>query len=358
MAKKKERRTARENARRRAEKRQKESEFGYLALPEGMSMLKVKKEGVKRLDFLPYMVTVDHNPYADKDTLHYERTFYTHRSIGTEPNTYICPQKTIGKKCPICEAKAKLSAAGFDDCDTEKEVEVRKKQISDLRPKERQIFNVIDMTDPDKGIQIWDVSFYLFGKKLDAQVRNIDEDEDYDGFMELKGGSTLKIGFEEKSFDKNKFYDVESIHFKPRKKDYGEDILEEVAHLDEILRILPYNELRKIFLQLEDDDDDEDGKKGTKERKKDAKKVEKDDKEDEFVYSSGYDDESSDDKTGDDDEDKTDDEDKDDKKGDDDGDNKCPFDHTFGKDNDKTDDCKTCEKKHFDIWDACDDASG
>ena len=82
----------------------------------------------------------------------------------------------------------------------------------------------------------------------------------------------MKCGVDEKSFGGKSFYEVSSIHFKPREKDYDEDILEETTCLDDILIIKDYDELKEILLQTTDDDDSGDkskGKKGRKSSKKD-----------------------------------------------------------------------------------------
>jgi hypothetical protein len=72
-----------------------------------VSLFAPNKEGMKRVDILAYEVGKG-NPEADEGDLHYERTFYVHRRIGSDNNDYVCPNKTAGKKCPICEYRNKL----------------------------------------------------------------------------------------------------------------------------------------------------------------------------------------------------------------------------------------------------------
>jgi hypothetical protein len=214
---------------------------GYLKLPQGATLFK-PKAGVHYLDILPYEAGKD-NPYADPGTLHWERTFYVHRGVGPNQEMVICPRMTRKARCPICEHRMKL----IQEANEENEELIR-----DLSPKQRQLFNVIDTKEPDKGVQILDISYHLFGKLLDARIRNSDEDEGWDRFFHLEDGFTLRVGFAEKSFGGFAYYEAESIDFKSRKESYDEEILQKVYCLDDLLIELPYEQIRTMFLQIDE----------------------------------------------------------------------------------------------------------
>jgi len=302
--KKKERKKERSTvstARRRSEQHKAGFEITSLSLPEGTNLFSLKSDKAVRLDILPYTVGKG-NPWADEGELHYERTYFVHRGIGVENNSYVCPQKILGKKCPVCEYRAKLA----------KDPDADEQLIKDLGPKERQLFNVIDTQNRDKGVQLWDISFHLFGKALDARIRNADEDDEYENFAELKDGLTLKLGIEEGHYGRISFFRVETIDFKSRKEDYDEDILEEVHNLDEVIKIIPYDELKKILLQTEEEDEDEKStsKKKSK-KKKSKKKQQQEDEEDEEEEDEEEDEEEEDEEEEDEDEEDEEEEDED-----------------------------------------------
>ena len=372
-------------AKRRAETHKTGFDNTAFELPEDMKQFSIKSDKALRLDIIPYEVG-EGNPFADKGELHYERTFYVHRGIGVDGTSYICLRKTNDEACPICEFRAKLTK----DPDADEDL------IKDLAPKERQLFNVINTKEKNKGVQLWEISFHLFGKTLDREVKNSDEEDNYENFAELEGGFTLKCGIEEKSFNRQSFYEVVSINFKPREEDYDEDILEQTTCLDDILIIKDYDELKDIFLHTVSDDDDGDEKKG---KGKKSKKDDDDKSSDNVGDTSGDDDNWEDNDrvivdvdgedfpgkiTSVDDDDNTvsvefDDGDsmddvpfddleaepekksKKDKKGKSKkgkkgkgggGDKKkCPHGGTFGKDTDELSECKDCL-----LWDKCDDA--
>ena len=365
-----------------AKRRAEEHKSGFVntsfEIPGDVKLFGLKSEKSPRLDIIPYEVG-EGNPFADKGELYYERTFWVHRGIGDDQTSYVCSRKTIGEPCFPCEYRAKLM----------KDPEADEDLIKDLAPKERQLFNIIDTKDRDKGVQLWEISFHLFGKTLDREIKNSDEDDGYERFADLENGFTLKLGVEESHQGKASWFTVVSVNFKPRKEDYDDDILEKTTCLDDILIIKEYDELKEIFLQTTDSDDDGDDDKGDKEVKK-SKKSKKKEKEEEpeepeesgwkvgdrvVVEIDGEDyageiteiDEDNDSATvefddGDtqdvafDDltEEKEPEKSKKDKKGEDENKGKkgkCPGGGVFGKDTDELEECADCP-----VWDECDDA--
>lgn len=261
-------------------RRQKEHKTGFqstcLNVPDGMSLFKLKSEGIKRVEIVPYTVG-EGNPYADPGDSYSERTFYVHKNIGANDNAYVCPNKTTqGKqKCPICEHRAELTRDPNADEDL----------IKQLSPKERQLWVVHDLSDREKGNQLWDVSFHLFGKQLDREINNADEDEDFHLYADPEEGYTLKLGVEEKAIGRTTFYAVESVGFKPRKSPLDEELLDAAPCLDDLLIILDYKKLKALFLETdEDDEDEEDDEEPRRKKKKRKKRKKKDETEDDIPF--------------------------------------------------------------------------
>jgi len=209
----------------------------YLKMPKGVKPFKVDKEGVYRLDFIPF-VALKGNPHADAGQLHYERTIFVHRDIGPNNDTMVCPNRTFGLPCPVCEFQKKLkSDDGADE-----------KLIKALYPKERQLFQVVDLDTRDKLVQPWDYSYHLFGKLLDARIRDQDEGDNYHLFYHLAKGFTLKVGFTEVKQGKRTWYEAETIDFKTREP-YGDKIMDEGFDLDAMLITESYDKLKELFFQ-------------------------------------------------------------------------------------------------------------
>lgn len=246
-----------------AERRLKEHKTGFdltaLTIPEGVNKFTPKKEGTYRLEVLPFEAG-DGNPYAKKGQLHFERTYFTHRGIGANQDSYVCLAKTSGKPCPVCEHRAKLAKDPKSD----------EQLIKDLSPKERQLWLIYDHGAPERGVQIWDVSFHNFGKHLDKKINNADEEdkEQYQKFADPEEGSTLKVGASEESMGGTKFLSFTDIEFKARKDALDPELVNHGVCLDDVVKETAYDKLKKIFLQTgEEDDDGEDEDKPAPKKK-------------------------------------------------------------------------------------------
>jgi len=209
----------------------------WLNLPEDAEFHEMTA-GTNIFDIVPYEITTEDDPKGAPEDLWYERTVWVHYDIGAEKKAYACPLRTSKKPCPICVYRAKLIE---DDSADEKTIE-------DLKPRERQIFNIIP--DGEEDVKLYTTSAFLFGKKLRREV-NESPDEWVGGFSDLEGGSTLQVRYIEKKLGKNKFLEADRIDFLER-DDFGEEILDRTYDLNAILRVLPYDELEKILFELEE----------------------------------------------------------------------------------------------------------
>lgn len=352
---------------------------GWLDLDKDVEFFQPKK-GINKFDILPYQVTAKNHPEVEKGDFWYQRTVWVHYNIGAEEKNYICPFKTMNKKCPICQHRAEL----------ERDPDVDEKIVKALRPREREIFNIRH----DGEVKLMTLSYHNFGKMLEEEVR--EGEEDYENFAELEDGYTIKVRFGEEKIGTNKYLNATRIDFISR-KDIDDSILDDVFDLDEILNVLSFKELKKIYFEADADEEDEDEEKKSKKKKRkkktsrkskrrskkdddDSSDDEDEDEEDDDSSNEDDDDEDdedldSDDDEDDDDSDEDDDEDddeedeeedeedeeddeeeddddedeEDDEEDEDDSDEEdCPYGHEFGVDTNDEDDCDDCEN-----WSEC-----
>ncbi len=276
MGKKKSRSSIRDKVRQRAQDQENEGgQSTWLNLPEDSEVeFFSPKKGTNILDIVPYEVSAENHKYMEPGDLWYEKTIWVHFGIGPEEKTIICPLKTAWKPCPVCQYISELS----------KEPELTKKeekQIQNYKPKQREMFNVIDLNDDedDDGetkVKLFTFSYHNFGKVLEEEIRE-DDTEEYGKFADLEGGYTLKVRFKEASFKGNKYFETSRIDFEEREEDYDEDILESTLDLDDCIIILSYEDIESIFLGLDsdEDEDEEEEKSSKKKKKKDKKKGKK-----------------------------------------------------------------------------------
>lgn len=236
-----------------------------IEVPEGISVF-IPKAETYRFDIVPYLVktgkeTPGGNPYARKDTWYWERTYYVHRRVGPNGESWTCPSKTAGKRCPICEHRAALAKKNDSD----------PKLVKSLAPQERQLFLIhLRGDENDSGVMLYESAYRKsFGELLDRRRAKAAEDEvEKTDFDDPEAGATLVVEYEEETIsnkqsgDSFKFIRASSIEFRPRKNGLDERILEHGIDLDAIIKILSYDKLKALFFQEvseEDEDEDDEG---------------------------------------------------------------------------------------------------
>lgn len=219
----------------------------YLDLPENVRLLKLPDDRpFITLDVIPFL-----SDHGGETRLLSDVKYSLHKNIGL-PNarSYICPRKTFGKPCPICDAMFKLD---FNDPD---ERAIR----NEIRPKERLLYFVRWLDGPEETKQtlfILDQSDFVFGdlikNKLMARDRNDPVEAKWTRFPDLMEGFMLKISLRAEEFRRSKYIKPVGIDFKPRSYQYASTPEEEEAFLSTVpdlykcLHVLPYDELNAIF---------------------------------------------------------------------------------------------------------------
>jgi len=258
------------------------SKMGYFVLPKNVRLFKETPGSKVKMDFLPYIVTDPNHPdknaeygIAEVGQQWYKRPFKIHRGIGVSNEYVVCPT-SVGKKCPICEFRAKRQKEGAP-----------KEELQALNAQSRNLYIIIPkgVKDFEEVPHVWEMSQFLFQDKLNEEI---EEDEDNACFPDLEEGKTLRIRFTEEVFAKNKYAGIGRIDFQERDEAYPESILKEVPNLDEVLQILSYKELEAKFYEVEpgdeDEDEDDEGKhKSSSKSKKHQVKSLDDDEEDDTV---------------------------------------------------------------------------
>jgi len=230
------------------------SRYGHLNLPRGVNIYKETPGGRVRLDILPYEVTDPKHPDRNDEQdvavpgeLWYKRPYNLHRNVGVDGDTAVCPT-SVGKRCPICDYRAKRMKEGASYQDEE---------IKALKASLRNLYVIVPLDSKDHAAEphIWDISQFLFQAKLNDEI---EEDESYGVFPDLEEGLTLKIRFSEEKLGNNTFAETSRIDFESRDEPYGEEILDKVPNLDEVLVIHSHDQLEAKFFELEDEPKPED----------------------------------------------------------------------------------------------------
>ena len=201
------------------------------------------------IDIIPYKITEWHPRVvmgkAQAGTWGYVFPAWMHDNVGPNKDRYICLAKTYGLLCPICEYRNQR--AGQPDATDE--------EIKALRPKQyaTEIYNIIDRNQMDKGVQIWVVSGYHFGRHIETMSHQpaalgggkivytnwrMGTPPDY-----MDGGR--HIGFSVKMSGQNQDFSAHTFHH--RKADIPVQYLQQAYCLDDLVHVPTYEEVRDVF---------------------------------------------------------------------------------------------------------------
>jgi hypothetical protein len=259
------------NVREIAEKQQRGFSPASVVLPKGVRSFSFREEKVYKLNPIAY-VAGDHNPNAKAGFTTHELTYYTHSGIGLEPRDHhCCLRMNWGEPCPVCEEAQRLRDQGAD-WDT----------IKSLAHRKRQLCQWVDQRDQDKGIQVFEGSYYRgFGELLDEKLLQAAEEDPESpilSFCDPNGGMFLHVRAKKQSFKTEggaaSYISPTNIEMVPR-DGISQDLFDKAIDLESVLKKLSYEELDEILHQTggkkkakakardddedEDEDEDEDG---------------------------------------------------------------------------------------------------
>lgn len=214
------------------------------------------KEDDHEIYIVPYIVG-DNHPRLKSGRVDFVLDVFVHRKVGINEDTIICLNRTYKEKCPICEYQAKLKED--DDPDTD--------LIKSLNPTRRNIFNIVccdSEKEMDKGVQVWDVSQWLFTNPLEelAHKKKSGGEILYADVNEGKIISFRKKGTGVTSTEYTAF------EFKDR-DEIPDEILEAAHCLDELVHKPSYEEVASIFFP------DKSEEKEEKEEKEESRPMKK-----------------------------------------------------------------------------------
>ena len=216
----------------------------------------------------------DKNGIATPGEWWYKLPFRIHKDVGVRNEKVVCPA-SFGKPCPICDYRAKLKKEDGDD-DEIKALNTSERDMYAIKPKASKKLK--------DQIYLYDASDFKFQEVFRSQLKR---DERWETFPHPEEGCSLKVVYDEATFNGNKYAEPTRFDFVDRKKPLDDSLLDEVPNLEDCLNILSYDELKAKFFdaEVDDDEDEKPRKKGAKEEpaKKTRKPepVEEEDEEDE-----------------------------------------------------------------------------
>ena len=364
----------------------------YYNLPEGVEDFRIGNE-ITKFDILAFRLNPTTNSVAQTISddsfpkyevggnifsIYYSAPYFLHKYQRAPKNQmemlyerdalfkleekFVCPNKTYGKPCPVCDAEweYKQSIKGENWKDPE-----IKEQLKKFNVVKYHLYWVYDYSD--KQYKVWNVCEYDFAKLVKMELSMLDDEDETDDdsrFWEWDSdGRTLKVGSEKTAFGSKEspYYKPQKIMFKPRACEHDENVLAKtLVDPSEFLVAKTPNEISEFLKvpeidmttteepktwepktetsekpkeEAKDDDDNLDygeSKKAAKPKTKKVGRPKKETPKEPKVEEPNEPEASKEEATG-----------------------KCPFGHTFGSADmdDIKDDCDKCDA---DLWAECD----
>jgi hypothetical protein len=160
---------------------------------------------------------------------------YVHQNIGPGKEDIVCPARNYGLPCPICE--------DIDTTYADAEYEAYQK----IATKRRCAYQVVVYSDNQekKGIQIWEVSYKYSQEPILLQATN-PRTGGVEPFSDPDVGSSISF-----QVANNKYRNIAGHKLVPRDYKISDEILSATRALDQDIILLPYDEIKRMYLATE-----------------------------------------------------------------------------------------------------------
>jgi hypothetical protein len=198
------------------------------------------KEGVNRIDIVPYLVTTNKHPYkVEQGYTDHLLEIWVHRRVGPSSGTFLCLTKYNGTACPICEEREALKGKPGVSDDT----------ITAMYPKKRCWYNVINLDLPEEkqDIMIFEEAYNLFEKEILAKAGF--KKDGFVTYWDLEQGMSVLFNATQMNSKKGKYFSYRIEEFE-RRAPYKDTILKETYPLDAMLIVPTYDEVRNAHLGI------------------------------------------------------------------------------------------------------------
>ena len=241
-------------------------DFNIFTLPTNLKMFAPTENGAVMFDVIPYKIISKHNwAISQGAKIGDEEVFanvFVHNNIGPNKRKVICPSKTFGGRCPICEHQQEMAKQhGW------KHIEVKS-----LFPKQRLVFNLeVFDADGNKTHQLFDVaqfkgatpSFYDMvlaaadKVKLKKKLQNV-------RWADIATGMTIGASVQMKDEvagekTKKPFATLFNVSLGEREEQYTPTIFKTSIDPMSIAKVMTTAEIEKLFFAADSSEEDEDG---------------------------------------------------------------------------------------------------
>jgi hypothetical protein len=188
----------------------------------------------------PNNVRVLSNWKGEPDGDFFRETAY-HKNLGPDRDKQaVCLIREGGDFCPVCDYIKKLySTKVREDAELAKSIKAQ----------HRVLFNVVDLDDSSKGVQVW-----MTGSDILEQILGYDANPKYEDVTDPENGRNLVVNFTEKTKSKTGFNDYKVQPDPERSAISNPEWLMGMVDLDSIVKVTSVeNMLELLGVESEDE---------------------------------------------------------------------------------------------------------
>jgi len=216
--------------------------FNKAKVPENVSFWKCGS-GKHIIDILPFVAGPNvPNKNVDEGDVEYVIDVWVHRNVGPKEDSFVCPTRTWGEPCPICEDL--------------KENEYDEEYVKGMRSKRQSVYLVWvhdSAKEEEEGIKIFNTAHFFMQNHLD-ELAEIPRGGGVIIFSDLDEGKSVAFtrkgtGAGNTQFLGHKFVD--------RPEPIPDDIVDQIFSLDECIDMRPtYDEMADSYFGKEEKDEE------------------------------------------------------------------------------------------------------
>jgi len=222
--------------------------------------------GTRLVDILPYKVTTDNHPSGTpKGGIDYVLEMWVHKNVGPNKDTFICLEKHNKGRCPICDDAREQFNALFEEkkremSDERKAFGEAKKELRDLEPKRRVVYNLVDLENPEEGVLLYEAPWFWFEKPLVEHFLNKQKlaktrGKEFPEFWRHDAGSSVSLNCTQEKFAGREFVKSTPMGFEDRDEQYDDSVIDMTYSLDSFLVIPTAAEVKEAYMGFSSEED-------------------------------------------------------------------------------------------------------
>ena len=225
------------------------------------------------VNILPFRVGRN-NPAVVAGELHegdwdYSVDYFVHKNVGPDKGTYICPKKTYGKACPMCEEAQRLSDEQGTDA------------ARGMWASKRSLLCVQPLDERGRGDDVpmlLDCAYNNFTHDLtDASTACMRGDGVVDFANPGAAGREVSFQIGEESMGGGRKYKIaKNFAFNKRREEIPDSVLDAVPCLDSLLVVSTKEDIEKAMFGGPSDDNRDDDRRGGRDQERGGRDYDRD----------------------------------------------------------------------------------